>query len=364
MATVTQTDTDSTTTGGSSFTFTCTVNAGGSGRTFFFVFAARKFTGTNGSTLSSVTVDGVAATVDLFATSASSGTSGLADSGGIARIAASSLGNPSASSVSVVITFTESHLRCGVATYVTADTINSIPADTASFTSTGNQSSPFAVPLTIDKTNGGFTIAGAFLSNDTAPNNTGVWANLTADTAVSINSTNILSVAHESAETAAANIAVTCTFTDTVDTFIGLPVGFAVTYAAGGPTDNTLNLNQGSYTLTGKTLNQSENRNLNNGTYSLTGQSVSLDLHISASTLSLSTGNYTLTGTNINILYTPSQAALGGYSRRRIEPIKPDLSASARHLGSLGGHARAANLSAKQRSSIASKAASIRWNTH
>jgi hypothetical protein len=53
-------------------------------------------------------------------------------------------------------------------------------------------------------------------------------------------------------------------------------------------------------------------------------------------------------------------ASLGGNARAR-NLSKEDASAIGRKAGKVGGHARAEKLSSKRRSEIASKAASVRW---
>lgn len=166
--------------------------------------------------------------------------------------------------------------------------------------------------------------------------------------------------------------------------------GSSITLNAGEP------LSGGTYSLTGNSLTLGASPPLSGGTYSLTGSSITLNTGIplgsgsysytgtsitlthSGSThnnLSLDSGSYSLTGTGISFVFQPSQPTTGGrqvdpdelmiashkWHQRQLEAEYSNISAIAAELGSLGGHARAKSLTAKQRSTIATKAALTRW---
>jgi hypothetical protein len=177
VASVTNTDTDTSGSDTASYTFTCTIGAGDGSRTLFFFFSAR----TNATTtlaISSATVDTIGATIVGQVVQADGANSDVI---GLIKIQASSLGSPTATSVSVVVNLSASALRASCVTYVTADPILQTtfgPVVTANNNPGGGSTATLNLPINVQRN--GFVIGGVMIG-DTASAGTWTWTNLTLD---------------------------------------------------------------------------------------------------------------------------------------------------------------------------------------
>jgi len=232
MAAITWTDVDVSSADTNAFTFTATVGSGDGGRTFFPCSHARRNSAV-ARDISSVTVDGVAATLVKKEGDFSGATQ--PSIAGIHMIAASALPDPSATSVSVVVTYTGAMNRgfaCAMA--VTADAINTTPHATNSAKDTDSGGGPETLTLDLNAPAGGFVIAIGGGYGEASSTRT--WSGLTEQHDTSSQSLTRFSTAYANAVSAETPRAVSLTVNDANPFNVGLSCAVAAAFAPAAAT--------------------------------------------------------------------------------------------------------------------------------
>ena len=204
MATVTFTDNDSDTGGGSPSNFTAlNINAGDGGRTIFIgLFTVSLNVGS--TIVTSVTVDGIAAT-EVIQTDASNGS--VSNVAALFKIKASALPDPTVSDVDAEVTWGGGFtalLNVYAAVYVTPDALENATHDTAVFGGTD-----LVADLSIDTTSGGISIGVSGMNYANSGGADADWVGLTEDLDLGVDTNYHFSTAHASAQSAATPLTVT-----------------------------------------------------------------------------------------------------------------------------------------------------------
>jgi hypothetical protein len=249
MASVSNTDFDSSGTNATTYNFTSTIGAGDGTRTLFFaIFGRQNDAGAGG--VASVTVDTVGASSVVAHTITEA--ANVKNTAAIYKIAASALGSPTATSVTVSVTFTSPQLRACCSAYVTADAIEAAAFATSTAGTTGTPADPFDINLNLNvPANGiGIAIAGAGSSGTGAASYT--WAGFTEDRDSDVGAEAArVSSASASNLSAATPLTVTATVSDTGAATTFSPIGVAASFA---PADVTAPvLSNPTATATGET---------------------------------------------------------------------------------------------------------------
>lgn len=179
---------------------------------YIIVAVGSRDSGTTSQSISSVTVGGVSATIVVQQRNSATNT----DVAGLAIAAV-----PNGTTGDVIVTFSETMLRCSIALYRATGLSSATPTDNGSSTAT-------APTYAIDVLAGGFAIGTA---NSGVNSGTATWTNLTEDydalvTGEYLNYTG----ASDTFETEQTNLAVTCTFTSSTN-----PVGVFASWAFSAP---------------------------------------------------------------------------------------------------------------------------------